>query len=163
MAAGVQKPCWFLAKDFSSGLQGEWGMFTRENRPKPVANVCRMFNSMMPVRIECKGEDEQIASVASLDPDSGRVTVLIVNFADRHGPPRKIRLSAMNLPSSLDNGVCRQYVVDSTHSNIWHDPSRCELSVVREVPIVSSNAFDMLIELSNNSVTLLEMDGGNIP
>lgn len=163
MAAGVQKPCWFLAKDFSSGLQGEWGMFTRENKPKPVANVCRMFNSMMPIRIECKGEDEQIASVASLDPDSGRVTVLIVNFAERYGSPRKIRLSAMNLPSSLDNGVCRQYLVDATHANLWHDPARCELSVVREVPIVSSNAFDMLFELPNNSVTLLEMDGGNVP
>jgi len=163
MAAGVQKPCWFLAKDFSSGLRGEWGMFTRENKPKPVANVCRMFNSMMPIRIECKGEDEQIASVASLDPDSGRVTILIVNFAERYGPPRKIRLSAMNLPSSLDNGVCRQYLVDATHANIWHDPNRCELSVVREVPIISANAFDTFFELPNNSVMLIEMDSNSGP
>ncbi len=160
MAAGVQKPCWFLAKDFSSGLQGEWGMFTRENKPKPVANVCRMFNSMMPVRIECTGGDDQIATVASTDPRSGKVTVLILSFAERYGTPRKVRLTAMNLPSSLDNGTCRQYLVDATHANISNNPDDCELKVVKETPIVNANAFDLGIELPNNSVTLLEMAPG---
>jgi len=160
MAAGVHKPCWFLAKDFSSGLQGEWGMFTRENKPKPVANVCAMFNRMMPVRIEFTGGDDQIAGAASLDPGSGRVTVLILSFAERFGSPRGIRLSAMNLPSSLDNGVCRQYLVDATHSNIWNDRDGCELKMVRETPIVKANALDMGFELANNAVTLLELVPG---
>jgi hypothetical protein len=161
MAAGVQKPCWFLAKDFSSGLNGEWGMFTRENKPKAVANVCRMFNMMSPWRVECVGEDDQIATAASVDPESGRMTVLIINFAERYGPPRKVRVSAMNLPSSLDNGVCRQYLVDATHANLWHNQTECELTAVRNADIISSNAFDIGLELPNNSVTLLEfMPGG---
>ena len=156
MAAGVQKPCFFLAKDFSSGLRGEWGMFTRENKPKPVANVCAMFNMMAPVRVECRGEDDQIASAASIDPTTGRVTVLIINFGERYGPPRKVALDASNLPASLDNAVCRHYIVDATHSNIWNDPASCDLETIAEYPVLTSTMFSAEFELPNNSVSLLE-------
>lgn len=160
MAAGVDKPCFFLAKDFSPGLRGEWGMFSRENRPKAVANVCKMFNMMAPVRIACKGEDAQIASVAAVDPESGRTTVLVINFAEAFGAPRKVTLEMTNLPQSLDNGMCRQYLVDATHSNLWNDESRCALEMVRQTPIISSNAFNISLELANNSVTLIELAPG---
>ncbi len=70
------------------------------------------------------------------------------------------RTLAMNLPSSLDNGVCRQYLVDATHSNIWNDRDGCELKMVRETPIVKANALDMGFELANNAVTLLELVPG---
>lgn len=156
MAAGVQKPCFFLAKDFSAPLRGEWGMFSRENKPKPVANVCRLFNTMASTRVECSGEDEQIASVASVD-QSGRVTVLILNFGERYGAPRPINVVMENLPASLDNGLCRQFLVDATHSNLWNDESRCELEIAGQNDIVTSVSFSLDLELANNAVTLLEL------
>lgn len=163
MAAGVEKPCFFLAKDFSAPLRGEWGMFARDNKPKPVANVCRMFNMMAPLRVRCVGEDEQIASAASVDPATGRTTVLILNFAERYGPPRTVGVRMENLPQALDNGVCRQYLVDATHSNLWHDESSRELQMVRETPIVSSTAFELTVQLANNAVTLLELTAAEPP
>jgi len=157
MAAGVQKPCFFLGKDFSSPLCGEWGMFSRDGKPKAVANVCRMFNMMAAERVECKGEDEQIASIASTDPTSGKVTVLVISFGERYGPPRKVKISIGNLPVSLKGGLCRQYLVDSTHSNLWNDPARSELEEVRQVPVGSSSSFELDTELVNNAVTLLTL------
>lgn len=156
MAAGVQKPCFFLAKDFSAPLQGEWGMFARDNKPKAVANVCRMFNMMAPVKVKCTGGDEQVAAVASVDPQAGRLTVLILSFAESFGAPRKVHLSMTNLPQSMDNGICRQYLMDATHSNLWNDESRADLQIVKQTDVISSNSFETEVELGNNSVTLLE-------
>lgn len=155
MAAGIPKPCFFLAKDFSTPLCGEWGMFSRDNKPKAVANVCRMFNMMAPVKVECIGEDEQIAAVASIGPATGKATVLILNFGERYGAPRKIKVSLANA-SGLAGGVCRQYLVDATHSNLWNDQSKCNLEMVSEMQLAKSGLATVEIELANNAVTLLE-------
>lgn len=157
MAAGVQKPCYFLAKDFSSPLCGEWGLFSRENKPKPVANVCRMFNTMAPVRVECVGEDEQIASVASMGTESGRVTVLVLSFAETFGSPRRVRIAFSELLRQLAGGTCRRYLVDAEHSNLWHDESRCGLETIGESVIGSTSDFVVEAELANNSVMLVEL------
>lgn len=154
MAAGVPKPCYFLAKDFSTPLCGEWGMFSRENKPKAVANVCRMFNMMAPVKVECIGEDEQIASIASVGPVSGKVTVLVLNFGERYGAPRKVKVSLVNADDYTD-GVCRQYLVDAVHSNLWNDQSKYELEMVSETKLGKQGAV-VEIELANNAVALFE-------
>jgi len=159
MAAGVEKPCWFYARDGCWPPCGDWGMFASNNKPKPVANVCRMFNVIMaPKKVECKGEDDQIASIASIDPDTGRVTVLIINFAERCGSPRKIRLSVKGLVGAgPDNLQCKRYIVDATHSNLWNDESRCDLEWVTDKPSVSGGCLTLQFDMPNNCVTLVEI------
>jgi len=156
MAAGVQKPCWFLAKDFSSGLSGEWGLFTRENKPKAVANVCRMFNMMGSERVKCDGEDDQIASVSAIDPKTGKVTVLILNFGDRWGLPRNVKLTISGIPKTARAATCRRYLVDVAHSNLVTDESHCELETVPATAAYSSGSATLEFEMANNAVTLVE-------
>lgn len=155
MASDTPKPCFFLAKDFSSPLCGEWGMFSRDNKPKAVANVCRMFNMMAPVRVECIGEDEQIASIASVGTASGKATVLILNFGERYGAPRMVRVS-LSSASGLAGGVCRQHLVDATHSNLWHNQLNYNLEMVSETRLTNRDQAAIDVELANNAVTLLE-------
>lgn len=155
MAAGVHKPCWFYAKDGCSPPCGDWGMFTSANKPKPVAHVCRLFNIIMaPEKLSCDGEDDQIGSVASIDPKSGRITVLIFNFAERFGSPRQIKLtiSGRSKPAS-----CRRYLVDASHSNVINDESKPDLETV---PCDFKQHGDSIVttfDLENNAVTLIEL------
>lgn len=157
IAAGVQKPCFFYAKDGDTRLTGDWGMFRRDNKPKAVANVCRMFNMLASERVKCEGEDDQIASLSSVDPATGRVTILILNFADRYGPPRKIHIEVSRLPRKLEGGLCRQYLMDTATSNISNGEDRCELQTVAEMPMPPGSRFTVDVELRNNAVTVLEL------
>lgn len=155
--SGLDKACYFLAKDWDNHFQGCWGMFFKDNRPKPAANVCRMFNMLAPQRIALVGEDDEIAGVASLDPKTGRVTVLLLNFAERYGVRRDITLALTDLPKEVRGGVCRRYLVDKDHSNIWNNADRRELEVVEELPVGKSGAFTHTFRLETNGVTLLEL------
>ena len=159
MAAGVEKPCWFYARDGCSPQCGDWGMFSNQNKPKPVANICRMFNVVMgPEKVECKGEDDQIASVASIDPQTGRITVLVLNFGEWHGSPRKVRLGVVGLPKTRPGSIkCMRYLVDATHSNLWNDESRCELESVPITPTETGGSAAFEFEMRNNAVTVIEI------
>jgi len=157
MAAGVQKPCWFYAKDGSSPPSGDWGMFTSSSKPKPVGNVCRMFNVIMaPAKVQCTGEDDQIASLASTDPKTGRVTVLVLNFGERFGAPRQIRINICSFAKTAGPVKCVRYLVDATHSNVWNDEARADLETVPITPTVSANSLSVSFELPNNAVTVVE-------
>jgi len=154
--SGLDKTCYFLAKDGDESFRGGWGMLMGGNKPKAVANVCRMFNMLAPRRIALTGEDDELAGVASFDPKTGRVTVLIVNFADRYGVRRDITLSMSNLPAQVRGGVCRRYLVDKDHSNIWNNRDRSELEVVETLPVGKSGMFAHTFRLGCSAVTLLE-------
>ena len=158
MPAGVQKPCWFLAKEGGGTLTGEWAMFARENKPKAVANVCRMFNMMPAERVECAGEDDQIASAAAIDPKTGRISVLVLNFGEWHGCPRKVHLSISGLPKEMAKPAeCKRYLVDVTHSNLANDESHYALETVPVTPVVSGGAVSLEFDMANNAVTMIEL------
>ncbi len=158
MAAGVQKPCWFYVKDFCSPPCGDWGMFTSNNKPKPVANVCRLFNIIMaPQRLKCAGDDSQIGSIASIDPKSGRITVLILCFADRFGAPRTIRLTISGIAKKPESLKCRRYLIDVSHSNVINDESKADLEAVPCEFKQSGESIVTTFELENNAVTLIEL------
>ncbi len=163
MPAGVQKPCWFVAKEWTSQLSGEWGMFTHEGKPKAVANVSWMFNKMPDTRVQCVGEDDQIASVAAIDPKTGRLDVLVLNFGERFGSPRKVRLALLGVPKSTSASglprVVKRYLVDATHSNIANDAAKYALETVPVEAKVSNGALSLEFELANNAVTVVEIAG----
>ncbi|MDH7481475.1 MAG: hypothetical protein QHH26_05775 [Armatimonadota bacterium] len=152
----VNKPCFFLAKDWDANLVGSWGMFTRDNKIKPVGNVCRMFNMMAPEKIQYLGTDDEITGFAARDSKTGRITVLIVNFAERYGVPREIELNLTKLPQKLIGGTCKRYLVDKDHSNIFHNRERYELECVEAIKISKGGDFTHTFTLENNAVTLLE-------
>ena len=169
--SGLDKACYFLAKDWDDRFQGCWGMFFKDNRPKPAANVCRMFNMLAPQRIALtthpvgagfeirpqQGEDDELAGIASIDPKTGRVTVLILNFAERYGVRRDITLTLSNLPSQVRGGICRRYLVDKDHSNIWNNADRRELEIAETLPVGKSSTFTHTFRLDTNAVTLIEL------
>lgn len=153
---GIDKTCFFLAKDGDENFRGGWGMLMGGNKPKPSANVCRMFNMLAPERIHLEGEDGEITGIASRDAETGKVTVLLVNYAERYGARRDIALSVTNLPATLRGGTCRRYLVDKDHSNIWANRDRAELETAETVPIPKSGVFKTAFRLEANAVTLLE-------
>lgn len=156
MPAGVQKPCWFVGKEWTATLSGEWGMFAAGNKPKAVANVCWMFNNMPDQRVQCVGEDDQIASAAAIDSKTGRLTVLVLSFGDRFGSPRKVRLTISGLPKSMKPHV-RRYLVDVTHSNLANDESKYALETVYVSPALSAGTVSLSFEMANNAVTMVEV------
>ncbi|MDI6828941.1 MAG: hypothetical protein QME62_10695, partial [Armatimonadota bacterium] len=87
----------------------------------------------------------------------GRVTVLIVNFAERYVVPREIELKISGLPKNLLGGKCKRYLVDKDHSNIFHNRNKYELEYVEEIKISKSDEFTHAFTLENNAVTLLEL------
>ena len=186
MPAGVQKPCWFVAKEWTSELAGEWGMFTRDNKPKAVANVCRMFNMMPDTRVYCAGEDDQIASVAAIDSRTGRLDVLVLNFGERFGSPRKVRVVVSGFPlrsnpetpgrsgsprkvraavsgfplrsnPETPGPSVKRFLVDAAHSNIANDAARYALETVPVAPSFADGTLSVDFELANNAVTLVEI------
>lgn len=152
----VHKPCFFLAKDGDTNFRGSWAMLMGGNKPKASANVCKMFNMLGPEQIGFQGEDGEITGVASKDSKTGKVTVLLTNFGERYGVRRDVALTVSDLPRSLKGGVCRRYLVDKDHSNIWANRDRPELEVVETLPVSSAGPFTHTFRLENNAVTLLE-------
>lgn len=155
--ARVDKPCFFYAKDGDMNFRGSFGMLIGDNKPKAQANVCRMFNMLAPTKLDLVGEDGDLSGMASTDPETGRTTVLIVNFGDRYGVPRKVEVAISNLPKSVLGGVCRRYLMDKDHSNIWNDLNRAELEIVETVVVSKKGSFKHTFTLANNGVTLLEI------
>ncbi len=153
---GIDKTCYFLAKDGDESFRGAWGMLMGGNKPKPIANTCRMFNMLAPQRIALSGEDDELAGIASLDPRTGRVTVLILNFAERYGARRDITLTLANLPAQLQGGALNRYLVDKDHSNIWNNRDRRELELAETRPLTKSPTFEHTFRLETNAVTLLD-------
>ncbi|HNT33975.1 MAG TPA: hypothetical protein PKH07_03150 [bacterium] len=166
-AMKVDKPCYFFAKDGSPPFHGNWGMLTANNTPKAVGNVCRMFNMMAPNALEIQGfekdpsgnsdpQDTDLCGLASIDSETGRMTILLVNFPNRHGIPRKIALELRHLPESLRSGTLRRWLVDKQHSNVFHDLTKGRLEVVDESPLGNRSSIHYQFALDQNGVTLIE-------
>jgi len=154
--ARIDKPCFFYVKDNDERFHGSWAMLMRNNVPKAVFNVARMFNSMAPQRLKVVGGDEQVCALASIADDETRLTVIIVNFAQKYGIRRPIDLSIDPLPPKLRNGRWRRYLVDATHSNVWHDRAHAELEQVDQGRIPDTR-FAKQFVLETNGVTMLEL------
>jgi hypothetical protein len=80
----------------------------------------------------------------------------VVNFTDRYGMPRRMNLSVPGLPPGLDSGRWREWTIDATHSNAWHDAKSAELTETR-AGAVSGNALTWSAVLPANSITLVEV------
>ena len=167
-AMKVDKPCFFFAKDGSPPFRGNWGMITKDNIPKPVGNACKLFNMLCSHKLEIGGldadvcgkendVDTDICGLASLDPHTGRVAVLIVNFPSSRGIPRRLRLVFENLPEALRNGTYRRWLVDKEHCNRFHDESQGKLKSLEERQVKADRKWSLELTLEWNAVSLIEL------
>jgi len=153
--AQIDRPCFFYVKQGDTSFRGDYSLLMKDNIPKPSYNVARIFNGLSGHWIELKGGDGDVSGVASWDAERGRLAVVLVNFRDRYALRRRARVQIDELPSALLGGIWQQWTVDATHSNVWNDPAKPELSKTRTGKIESKN-FIFEETLMPNSITLLE-------
>jgi glycosyl hydrolase family 39 (putative alpha-L-iduronidase) len=155
---GVDKPCFFYVKDGDENFRGSYAMLMGPgNRPKAAYNVMKEFGMMAPERIACEAaEDGELTAVASRDPATGRITVLVVHYPQRFGVERKVEISFENLPKTLEGGTVNHYLVDALHSNAFQDRNRAELERVRHMPLLV-NPEPEVLNMLPSSVALIEI------
>ena len=159
LPAGIAKPCFFLAMDFggSDEFKGEWGMLLGSGRPKAMFNAARLVAMLPRRRIPCALDDPELAVLAASDEACGRTAVLLVNFAERYGVERRVRLRMENLDERLRGGRVRVWTVDRERSNAFHDRARAELECVLEREGPAGRVLLEDLALPSNSVTLVEL------
>jgi hypothetical protein len=157
---GVDKPCFFYVKDGDESFRGSYAMIQGpRNRPKAAFNVMKQFSLLAPERIACQAAaDGEVSVVASRDPATGRVTVLLVDYAQRWGIPRRVDLSLEGLASTVRRGVVRMRLVDALHANAWNDPGRAELERVEVRRLEGESSQRIALRLLPASVALIEIE-----
>lgn len=150
----IDRPCFFYVKQGDMDFRGDYSLLMKDNAPKASFNVAKIFNHLSGKWVRVIGSDDDISAVAALDND--RLAIVLVNFAQKYSIKRKITLDVNSLPFHLRAGQWREWVVDATHSNIWNDPQKSELTMARSGSI-SKRHFQWNEELGANSVVLLEI------
>jgi hypothetical protein len=69
---------------------------------------------------------------------------------------RHVRLQIDELPATLRGGAWQEWTVDATHSNVWNDPGKPELTKTHSGNLTASG-FTLEGTLKPNSVTLVEL------
>ncbi len=128
----------------------------KDNVPKASYNMARIFNGLSGNWVSLSGTDGDVSGVAAWDAERGRVAIVIVNFRDRYAVRRQVSVEIGDVPGALEGGKWIEWTVDATHSNVWHDPGRAELSQTGTGALAGSR-FGVQRTLMPNSVTLLEL------
>jgi hypothetical protein len=158
LPAQIDRPCFFYAKQGDGGFRGDYSLLMKDNVPKASYNVARVFNGLAGRWLAVEGTDGEVSAVATWEAAAARLAVVLVNFRDRHGFPRKVRLDVTSLPAALRGGQWREAVIDATHANAWHDLGRAELTFSLRGPVESAaGGFTLERVLGANSVTLVEL------
>jgi hypothetical protein len=152
----IDRPCLFYVKQGDMSFRGDWSILMQNNRPKPTFNMARIFNSLRGEWVKITGGNDDICAVAALDSKHGRLAVVLVNFRYRYPVGRRMHLETANLPSSFVGGSWQESVVDSLHSNVFTDPSRCELEICNRGS-VEKEGFTYDRDMMANSIVLLEL------
>jgi hypothetical protein len=155
LPALIDRPCFFYVKQGDMGFRGDYSLLMKDNVPKASYNVAKIFNSLSGSWLPLNGTDGDVSGVACWDAERQRLAVVLVNFRDRYALRRQVRLRIDELPAPLRGGVWQEWTVDATHSNVWNDLSKPELTKTRSGNL---NASSLLLDeiLMPNSVTLVE-------
>jgi hypothetical protein len=153
---GVNRPCFFYVKQGDDGFRGDFSLLMKDNVPKASYNVLKMFNHLSGQWVELTGADDDVCGVAAWDEGKERLAVILVNYRDRYPLQRRVKLDLGELPTAIQKGGWREWVVDGTHSNVWHDRASAELQQV-DAGDVSGDGLVLERTLPPNSVTLIEV------
>lgn len=152
----IDRPCFFYVKQGDQNFRGDYAMLLKDNTPKASYNVCKMFNQLSGQWVKVDGTDGEVSCVASWDAAMKRLAMIIVNFTDRYGMPRRVNLSVPALPKELAFATWREWTVDVTHSNAWHDAKSAELTQTSS-GAATGKSLTWCAVLPANSVTLVEV------
>ena len=155
--ARIDRPCFFYVKQGDMNFRGDYSLLMKDNVPKASYNVAKIFNSLSGHRIPVTGTDGDVSGVATWDADRGRLAIVLVNFRDRYALQRPVRLQIEEVPPALRDGAWQEWTIDPTHSNVWNDQSKAELTKTRNGNVSGGN-FTWENLLRANSVTLLEVN-----
>ena len=156
LPARIDRPCFFYVKQGDLGFRGDYSLLMKDNLPKASYNAAKIFNGLSGAWVRLEGLDADVSGVAAWDAVRGRLAVVLVNFRDRYPIRRQVELRSERLPATLEGGSWREWVVDATHSNVWNDPGKAELTQTRHGALSGKN-FALEATLQPNSVTLLEL------
>ncbi len=156
LPAGIDRPCFFYAKQGDTGFRGDYSLLMGSNLPKPAFHMASIFNSLSGRWLSVDGTDGDVSAVAAWDERRQRLAVVLVNFRDRYAFPRHIRLSIDALPHRLQRGQWTERRVDATHANAWHDAGRAELSLLAS-DFVDGASLTLERELPPNSIDWIEL------
>lgn len=132
-------------------------MLRRSGAPKPVYNAAKLFSMMEKIELPQAVTDDQVAVQAAIAPDGGRLTLLVLNYAESYSVERLLRVSIANIPEKLRGGTVRRWAVDKDHSNWFNDPGRAELEQIATSGIPKDGSFSGFLTTPANSITLLEL------
>jgi hypothetical protein len=152
----IDRPCFFYVKQGDQNFRGDYAMLLKDNTPKAAYNMCKIFNGLSGQWLKVDGADGEVSCVASWDAEKKRLAMVLVNFTDRYGLARSVKLSVPRLPAELAGASWREWTVDATQSNAWHDTKTAALTRTRS-ETVSGNSFTWSAVLPANSVTLVEV------
>ncbi len=156
----IDRPCLFYVKQGDMSFRGDWSIMMADNRPKPTFNMARIFNSLRGEWVKVNGGDDDICAVAALSANQDRLAIVLVNYRDRYAIRRHVRVQTSKLPDSLAGGKWQASVVDSLHSNVFNDASRCELEV-SDSGNIENDVFTYDGEMMANSIVLLELSANS--
>ncbi len=123
----IVKPCLFYAKQGDASFRGDFGILMQGNRPKPVFNVARVFNSLHGHWVKISGGDDDVCAVAAMDEGAKRLAIVLLNYRSHLPVRRQVQVKIEHLPAALADGQWREYTIDSLHSNVFTDVNHCEL------------------------------------
>jgi hypothetical protein len=156
LPARIDRPCFFYVKQGDRGFRGDYSLLMKDNVPKAAYNMAKIFNGLSGRWIALAGTDDDISGVAAWDAARSRLAIVLVNFRDRYSLQRPVRLELSEVPSALRAGNWHEWTVDATHSNVWHDANRAELTHTAGGPLTAVG-FVRERMLGPNSVTLIEL------
>jgi len=152
----VDRPCFFYVKQNDQNFRGDYSLLMQNNVPKASYNMAKIFNGLSGNWVAIEGGDSEVCAVAAWDSTRRRFAVVLVNFRDRHNIRRAVELKIEALPDVLNGGEWREWMVDGTHANAWHDLGRAELAQTRQGK-TNGASFTYQATLAPNSITLLEL------
>jgi hypothetical protein len=154
--ARIDRPCFFYVKQGDSGFRGDYSLLMKDNVPKASYNVMKIFNGLSGDWVSLKGTDGDVSGVAAWDADRGRLAIVLVNFRDRYAVRRHVGVQVNEVPATLRGGEWREWTVDATHSNVWHEQGKAELARTA-TGTIEGQQLKWERTLAANSVTLLEL------
>ena len=155
--AHIDRPCFFYVKQGDMGFRGDYSLLMKDNIPKASYNVAKIFNGLSGSWLTLSGTDADVSGVAAWDAEQARLAIVLVNFRDRYALRRHVRLQLDELPVTLRDGTWQQWTVDATHSNVWNDASKAELTRTQAGKL-EGKSFVLDVTLMPNSVTLVELN-----
>lgn len=154
--AKIDRPCFFYVKQGDMNFRGDYSLLMQGNVPKASYNVAKIFNGLRGRWVALTGTDGDVSGVAAWDAARARLAIVLVNFRDRYALRRAVRVELAELPAALRDGAWQEWTVDATHSNVWHDQGKAELTKT-QAGVLAGGAFTWEKILGANSVTLLEV------